>query len=86
MLGQLTFHDHELVMANGIYRVIHGQHRLPTEVTLIQGHMFPVCSKCKGKVGFEFLRPIKPAPDFQINLFALPELPDSDQSESREAA
>lgn len=73
-------------MANGIYRVTHAQHRLSTEITLIQGHLFPGCSKCKTSVHFEFLRLIKPEPDFQINLFTLPELPDSDQGESREAA
>jgi hypothetical protein len=86
MLGQVTFHDREMVMATGIYRVIHVQHRLPTEVTLIQGHIFPGCSKCKSSVRFEFLRSIKPAPDFRINLFNLPELPDSDEGQSREAA
>jgi len=73
-------------MATGIYRVIHAPHRLPAEVTLIQGHIFPGCSKCKASVRFEFLRSIKPAPDFQINLFTLPELVESDEGESREAA
>lgn len=75
-------------MANGVYRVIHSQHRLPSEVTLVQGHTFPGCSKCRVGVRFEYLRSVQLNGDFQINLFSLPELPDSDEgkSEKSEAA
>lgn len=82
MIGRITFHSREPVMATGVYRVIHTQHRLPSEVTLVQGHTFPGCAKCRAGVRFEFLRSIQPSGDFQINLFNLPELPDSDEGKS----
>jgi hypothetical protein len=79
-IGHLTFRPNDAVMVTGIYRVTHHQHRLPAEVTLIHGHIFPGCSKCTGSVRFEFLRPVKPSRDFQINLFTLPELQDDNQN------
>jgi hypothetical protein len=72
-------------MATGVYRVVHGQHRLPSEVTLVQGHTFPGCSKCRASVRFEFLRSVQLSGDFQINLFNLPELPDSHKGESEKS-
>jgi hypothetical protein len=62
-----------------VYRVIHHQHRLPAEVTLLQGQEFPICSKCGNDVFFEFVRPVSPAPGFQVILFTLPEIEDGDQ-------
>jgi hypothetical protein len=85
LIGQITFHSREPVMATGVYRVVHSQHRLPPEVTLVQGHTFPGCSKCKASVRFEFLRSVKPSSDFQINLFNLPELPDNGEGESEKS-
>lgn len=85
LIGRIIFHSRDPVMATGVYRVIHSQHRLPPEVSLIQGHTFPGCSKCRVSVRFEFLRSIKPRSDFQINLFNLPELPDSDEGKSEKS-
>jgi hypothetical protein len=44
------------IPASGIYRVLHAQHRLPHEVTLIAGQTFPPCSKCHNEVRFELVR------------------------------
>jgi hypothetical protein len=49
------------VPSSGIYRVVHAEHRLPTEVVLIAGNKFPRCGKCANAVEFEL---IKPAPHF----------------------
>jgi hypothetical protein len=43
---------------SGIYEVTHGEHRLPHEVTLISGEIFPPCSKCANAVRFKLLRPV----------------------------
>jgi hypothetical protein len=42
----------EIIPASGIYRVQHHEHRLPHEVTLFRGEMFPPCSKCANAVTF----------------------------------
>ncbi len=47
------FHTGQEVRESGIYRVIHLEHRLPHEVTLLKGAQFPRCSKCKTAVRFE---------------------------------
>ena len=44
------------IQASGIYRVSHGEHRLPSEVELIAGNRFPRCGKCGNPVTFELLR------------------------------
>src|SRR5947209_17079189 len=41
---------------SGIYRVIHSQHQLPKEVTLIGNQPFPRCSKCVEPVYFQLVR------------------------------
>jgi hypothetical protein len=68
---------------SGIYRVLHRQHRLPAEVTLIKDHSFPRCSKCSEPVYFELLRSapeiISPS-RFQVALYELPELEPQDES------
>ena len=72
------FQTHELVPESGIYKVIHKEHRLPHEVTLLHGQKFPPCAKCHEAVRFQLLRA---APDagstpFRIALWALPEMPE----------
>lgn len=86
LIGRIIFHSREPVMATGVYRVVHSRHRLPSEVTLVQGHTFPGCSRCRAGVRFEFLRSVQPSSDFQINLFNLPELPDRHEGESEKSA
>jgi hypothetical protein len=44
------------VSDSGIYRVIHKQHRLPEEVTLIKDQSFPRCSKCAEPAYFKLVR------------------------------
>lgn len=46
----------DTIPESGIYRVIHAEHRLPHEVTLIEGQSFPPCSKCHHEVRFELVR------------------------------
>ncbi len=63
------------ILESGIYRVYHGNHRLPHEVTLLRDQLFPKCVKCDNSVYFELVRS---APDitlapFKVALYALPE-------------
>ena len=44
------------VEVSGIYEVFHALHRISHRVTLIEGHDFPPCSRCKDKVRFELVR------------------------------
>jgi hypothetical protein len=46
------------VPESGIYRVTHQEHRVPHEVTLIQGERFPPCQKCDGAVSFKMVRSV----------------------------
>jgi hypothetical protein len=62
------------ILESGIYRVYHGNHRLPHEVTLLRDQLFPRCVKCEDSVYFELVRS---APDitfapFKVALYALP--------------
>ena len=66
------------VPENGFYRVLHSQHRLPKEVTLISGQLFPRCSKCAEPVHFELIRATRllgmNGSGFRVALYELPEL------------
>ena len=44
------------VPSSGIYRVFHGEHRLPKELVLIAGNKFPRCGKCSNAVRFELVK------------------------------
>ncbi len=71
----------EKILESGIYRVVHEKHRLPHEVTLLSGQLFPRCMKCEGLVYFELVRS---APDitlapFKVALYALPTTEESDE-------
>jgi hypothetical protein len=62
------------ILESGIYRVYHGNHRLPHEVTLLRDQLFPKCVKCENSVYFELVRSapnIRLAP-FKVALYALP--------------
>ena len=69
---------------NGFYRVIHSQHRLPREITLLIGHSFPRCSKCAEPIYFELTRSVRflgmNGSQFKVALYELPELTDQDDS------
>jgi hypothetical protein len=79
----------ETVGKSGIYRVVHTEHRLPDEVTLMDGHIFPSCEKCAASVEFEFLRPVtnptsrKGSEPFHVVIHALPVLEDEAESEPK---
>lgn len=67
----------EIIPASGIYRVYHGEHRLPHEVTLIEGYKFPRCQRCASEVEFEpvAMAPLwKTGPTRTIVLYELPEI------------
>jgi hypothetical protein len=46
------------VRESGIYRVIHRQHRVPHEVTLLEHEHFPPCQRCNEAVDFELVRSV----------------------------
>jgi hypothetical protein len=59
----------------GIYTVVHSQHRLPHEVTLLKGEVFPRCSQCGSEVQFKLLKAapqVGAAGGFYIVLYELP--------------
>lgn len=67
------------VPESGIYRVTHGDHRLPHEVTLLKDQTFPRCSQCADLVEFTVVA-IAPAMGERrgrIVLYELPVLADS---------
>lgn len=55
LLTRKTFRTGQAVPQSGIYRVTHGDHRLPHEVTLLRTAEFPPCSKCGVEVKFKLL-------------------------------
>ena len=76
-----TFSTDQTVPHSGIYRVIHAGHRLPHEVTLIAGEVFPRCSKCKDAVQFEPIRQASLAQadkSFKIVVYELPVVEEED--------
>jgi hypothetical protein len=72
-LTRKTFKTGEVVPQSGIYRVTHGDHRLPHEVTLLRSQEFPPCSKCGVQVKFKLLRGVT-VESFKIVLNTLPEI------------
>ena len=69
----------ESIPESGIYRVSHAEHRLPHEVTLLNGQRFPRCEKCRELVEFELekgLPQIISGADFRVILFTLPVIED----------
>jgi hypothetical protein len=73
-----TYKTGEVAPYSGIYRVMHSEHRLPHEVTLLRGHSFPPCSQCGNNVTFNLLRAVT-VDSFAITLNAIPPLPDETQ-------
>jgi hypothetical protein len=67
------------VAASGIYTVVHRQHRLPHEVTLLKGETFPRCAKCGDLVEYVLSQAasIQHSAAFQsVRVYALPDLDD----------
>jgi hypothetical protein len=67
------FKTGDVVPESGIYQVVHGEHRLPHEVTLLRANPFPPCAQCGNKVTFKLLRGVT-VDRFAITLNAIPEL------------
>ncbi|HEV2964625.1 MAG TPA: hypothetical protein VG649_22545 [Candidatus Angelobacter sp.] len=79
------FSTDEVVPESGIYRVTHKGHRLPHEVTLLAGQIFPRCSKCKDRVQFEVVRHashIQAQPGFNVVVYELPVFEEDDTPEA----
>ena len=77
------FNTDDTVPQSGIYRVMHAGHRLPHEVTLLAGQVFPRCSKCKDYVQFEVVRHaphIQAQPGFNVVVYELPAFEEEDDA------
>lgn len=80
-MKEKTFSTGEAVPHSGIYQVIHEGHRLPHEVTLIAGEIFPRCSNCKDAVQFQAIRQATLAQadkSFKIVVYELPVVEEED--------
>jgi hypothetical protein len=78
-VGAPTFKTGQQIPDSGVYKVIHQQHRLPHEVTLLRGETFPRCTKCGDRVEFELIHAAPYQRDgtaFQVQVYALPDLDD----------
>jgi len=78
-LSKEIYRAGESIPESGIYRVSHAEHRLPHEVTLLNGQRFPRCEKCRELVEFELekgLPQIIFGADFRVILFTLPVIED----------
>ena len=76
-----TYHSSEKIPTSGIYCVIHAQHRLPHEVTLLEGQVFPPCAKCHDEVRFELVRELPSLGRERrgsVSLYALPVIEEED--------
>jgi hypothetical protein len=88
-LYQVDFKTGSEIRATGIYAVSHPEHKLPAEVTLLYGQVFPPCAKCGHAVHFRLLHA---APDiqgdrrFQITLHSLPAFEDVEPFEESQLA
>jgi len=80
MPGKEQFRCGDKILESGIYRVVHRNHRLPHEVTLLRDQLFPKWTRCEDSVYFELVRS---APDITLGPFkvALYELPVTDGEE-----
>jgi hypothetical protein len=73
----------ETIPESGVYRVIHSQHRLPHEVTLIAGQTFPPCAQCHEEVRFELVRELPSLTRERrghVSLYSLPVLEDDEEN------
>jgi hypothetical protein len=46
----------EPIPSSGLYQVLHDDHALPSQVTLVKGFSFPPCAECAIPVHFKLLR------------------------------
>jgi hypothetical protein len=70
-----AFRSGDAIEETGIYRVCHTRHRLPQEVTLLEGERFPRCARCREDVLFYLVRAARLAEEpagFRVRLHELP--------------
>ncbi len=70
------------VPASGIYAVRHREHCLPSEVTLLEGEVFPRCEACTSEVTFRLQRKLVDSgfrTSFRIQLYQLPVLEEEEE-------
>lgn len=84
------FRTGERIPESGIYRVIHREHRLPHEVTLLREGEFPRCARCQDAVQFQLIQAaesIQVTHEFstRIHLYELPVL-EAEQDQSGQIA
>jgi hypothetical protein len=84
-LNRKSFKTGQVVPQSGIYSVVHFEHRLPHEVTLLRAETFPPCSKCGVNVKFKLLRGVT-VDSFKIVLNSLPEVTTIEDREDIEEA
>lgn len=60
MPGENAFRVRQKVPQTGLYRVFHYQHRMPHDVMMKQGELFPACNKCGEHVFFRFSTAAEP--------------------------
>ncbi len=73
------FHHGDTIPRTGLYKVEHSEHRLPAQVTLRKGEIFPPCSACDASVLFSLLKAAPAESDdkvFKVVLYSLPVLDD----------
>jgi hypothetical protein len=79
----LLYKSSSIIPVSGIYQVIHAQHRLPHEVTLIDGQTFPPCAKCHEEVRFQLVRELPGLARERrgnVSLYSLPVLGDEEDT------
>ncbi|MGH9521692.1 MAG: hypothetical protein ACRD3E_04080 [Terriglobales bacterium] len=50
-----THRPGERAEATGVYRAVHLRHRMPHEITVLEGEIFPLCKRCGEHVRFELI-------------------------------
>jgi len=75
-----------VIPASGVYSVRHSAHRLPHEVTLLRGEIFPKCQRCADAVTFKLVRMLTyqtatKDSSWRVTLYELPVISSDDASE-----
>lgn len=74
-----TWKTGAFVPRTGMYAVVHSEHHLPSEVTLVQGESFPRCQACEIPVLFTLRRRLEKGLSLAYSRIRLYQLPVLDQ-------
>jgi len=69
-MAENVFKPGETAPQSGIYKVLHYQHRLYHEVTILAGQSLPECRRCGQEVRFQLVSsavPVEDDADFQAS-------------------